>query len=137
MSDRRAKGSNILRAAAAYFSMVFAAGFALGTIRTLLLVPRTGELAAVALELPMMLVISWYACGRALRRHPVPEGTASRAATGALAFMFLLVAELILTLTAFGGTPATFAASLVTRPGALGLAGQIAFALFPLFRRSR
>lgn len=137
MSNRRAKGFNLLWASAAYFSMVFAAGFALGTIRTLLLVPRTGELAAVALELPLMLIISWYACGRALRRHPVPAGAASHAAMGALAFTFLLVAELVLTLTAFRGTPATFAANLVTVPGALGLAGQIAFALFPLFRRSR
>jgi hypothetical protein len=137
MPNGGAKRSNILKAGAAYFSMVFAAGFALGAIRTLLLVPRIGELNSVALELPLMLVVSWYACGRALRRYPVPAGAASHAATGAFAFALLLIAELVLTVTAFGGTLATFATELATAHGALGLAGQIAFALFPVLRRAR
>ena len=132
MASGRAPHSSILRTASTYFGLVFAAGFALGTVRTLFVAPRTGELVAVSLELPLMLLISWYACGYSLRRFPIPESAAAHAATGALAFAFLLVAELALTLTAFGGTPATFAAALITPPGALGLAGQVALALMPL-----
>ena len=137
MSVERGVFSGVLRAASAYFAMVFAAGFVLGAARMMFIAPRTGELMAVLLELPIMLIISWFACGRALRRHPVPANAAAHAATGTLALAFLLVAELILAVAAFGGTPATFAAHLATPPGALGLAGQVAFALFPLVRAPR
>lgn len=64
----------VLTAALAYSALVFAAGFALGTLRVLLLAPRLGEMAAVALELPVMLVLSWVAARAVLRRRPLPPG---------------------------------------------------------------
>jgi len=121
--------------AATYFAIVFGAGFVLGAIRTLLIVPRTGELPAVLLELPIILTISWFACGYTLRRFPIPRDAAAHAAAGALAFLFLLLAELLLTTTAFDGTPTTFITHLATPPGAIGVAGQLVFALFPFLRR--
>ena len=45
-------------AATLYFAATFAAGFALGTFRTLFLAPRVGEFVAVLIELPIMLAVA-------------------------------------------------------------------------------
>ena len=55
----------------AYVAAVFAAGFVLGVLRTLVLVPLWGELAAVLVELPLILTIAWLVCTRILRRWPL------------------------------------------------------------------
>jgi hypothetical protein len=47
----------ILKAGALYFALVFGAGFVLGTVRTLWVVPRIGTRMAELLEEPIMLVI--------------------------------------------------------------------------------
>lgn len=78
-----------LKAAFAYLP-VFAVAFALGALRVTLVAPQTGALAAVALELPLVLALSWAVAGRVLRRWP----QAPRAAFGALAFALLMLLEL-------------------------------------------
>jgi len=120
-----------MKAGALYFAIVFVAGFAAGTVRTLWLAPRTGALAAVAIELPIMLSVAWVACGLVLRRYSRDSRRSMMALT---AFALLMAAELCLAL-AFGATPQSFLESLITAPGLLGLAGQIAFAAIPLVRR--
>lgn len=45
-----------------YFAGVFAAGFACGGIRRILLVPSVGETWAVVIEMPVILAISWLLC---------------------------------------------------------------------------
>lgn len=122
-----------LSAGPAYFGLVFAAGFVLGTLRTLWLAPALGELGAVALELPVMLAVSWLACGAVLRRRPLPA-LPDRAVMGASAFALLMAAEAALALALGVPLPAHLAA-YAEAPRALGLAGQIAFALIPLVRR--
>ena len=52
---------SVLRAGVVYFAVVFATGFALGTVRTLWLAPALGERRAELLETPFMLA----ACGLA------------------------------------------------------------------------
>jgi hypothetical protein len=47
--------SRILKAGICYFVIVFVAGFILGPIRILLIVPRLGERAAELMEAPLML----------------------------------------------------------------------------------
>lgn len=122
----------VVKAAFAYVLPVFAVAFALGALRVTLVAPQTGALAAVALELPLVLALSWAVAGRVLRRWP----QAPRAAVGALAFALLMLLELA-TALAFGQTPAAFLAALATAPGALGLAGQAGFGLIPLVRQPR
>lgn len=119
-----------------YFLIVFGVGFLLGTVRILVLAPRVGETAAVLIELPAMLAISWVACGVLLRKLRVPAAPAARLVMGAVALTLLIAAEAMLA-AAFGETPAQFLHSLQSAPGALGLAGQVAFAVFPLARRAR
>ena len=121
-----------IKAGILYFAIVFAAGFLLGTLRLFILLPLTGEFAAVALELPVMLIISWLACRRLVARFSVPAMVSQRLAMGVLAFCLLMLAEVGLSVLAFNRSGAEYLALLQTAPGLLGLAGQIAFALFPL-----
>jgi hypothetical protein len=53
---------------------------------------------------------------------------------GALAFLILMLAEFALAWALSSQTPAAYAASFLTAPGALGLAGQTGFALIPAVR---
>lgn len=47
----------ISKAGVLYFALVFGAGFVLGTIRTLGVVPRVGARIAELMETPVMLVV--------------------------------------------------------------------------------
>ena len=120
------------RAAVAYFIPVFLAAFVLGVLRLYVVIPVTGAPLAVALEVPVVLALSWLVAGRVLRRWPL--ALPGRLAMGALAFGLLMMAELALTL-GFGQTSQDFFAAMVTPAGALGLAGQIGFAVIPAIRR--
>jgi hypothetical protein len=127
--------SRALIPALVYFAAVFGAGFALGVLRTTLLTPLVGRPIAVALELPVILGISWWVCGRILRRAAL--GRAEAAAMGALAFALLMAGEAMVSTQLMGRSlPEHFA--LYARPTQwLGLAGQVAFALFPLIRAGK
>ena len=121
-----------IRAGALYFAIVFAAGFVLGALRVTVLMPLICELPAVALELPIILFISWIVCRRLVARFSVPAMALHRAAMGALAFGLLMLAELGLSVLVFDRSGAEYLAHLQTAPGLLGLAGQIVFASMPL-----
>jgi hypothetical protein len=123
----------IVLPALVYVATVFAAAFGLGTLRVLLVAPRLGELAAVTLEVPVVLGLSWLVAGRVLRRWPLPR-PGQRLAMGGLAFALLMLAETVLGITLFGRTPAGILAAMATLPGLVGLAGQIGFALIPALR---
>ena len=122
-------------AAFAYFTLTFAAGFALGTLRTLLLAPRLGEMLAVIIEVPIMLTIAWWACGWDLRRFRVSHGTADRALMGLVAFALLMMAEAAVAIFLFGRTLAQHIVTFAEPAAEVGLAAQLVYAAFPLFRR--
>lgn len=124
----------LLSSAIRYFAIVFAAGFALGTVRTLWLVPAVGEVPATLLELPVMLAASWWACGWVLRRWPVRPGS-PRLAMGMVALALLLGAEAVLGLTLMGRSVAEQLAAWTAPAALIGLAGQLLLGLMPLFRR--
>lgn len=123
----------IILPALLYVATVFAAAFALGALRVMLVVPRLGELAAVTLEVPVVLGLSWLVAGRVLRRWPLPR-PGQRLAMGGLAFALLMLGETILGVMLFGRTPAGSLAAMATLPGLVGLAGQIGFGLIPALR---
>ncbi|MFN8521587.1 MAG: hypothetical protein U0821_00585 [Chloroflexota bacterium] len=120
-----------------YFLVVFGAGMVLGTVRTLLVAPRLGEAAAVALELPIMLAISWIASSKTVRYFGVPGTTPARVLTGGLALLLLLCAEVGVSVIAFGRTVSAHFADYLETGTQLGLLGQVAFALFPLVQARR
>ncbi len=124
---------SVLKASLSYFAVVFAAAFVIGALRVTLIAPQTGALVAVALEVPLVLALSWLVAGRVLRRWPL-DGQ-RRAGMGALAFALLMLAELALATLLFGQTSRTFLTNMASAPGALGLAGQIGFAVIPALRR--
>jgi hypothetical protein len=122
----------ILKPTLAYFAVIFAAAFAFGALRVTLIAPQIGPFAAVALEVPLILCLSWIVAGRVLDHWPLTFGLA--VAMGAMAFAVLMLAEFALAYALSGQTPASYAETFLTGPGALGLMGQIGFALIPALR---
>lgn len=123
-----------LSAGALYFAVVFAAGFALGAIRGLVIAPAIGETAAVAIELPIILAISWMACHWIVARTAIAPTISARAIMGASAFTLLIAAEALLAL-GLGRSLTEHLATYRDAASLLGLTGQLAFAAFPLLQR--
>jgi hypothetical protein len=125
-----------LKAGLVYFAIVFCAGFLFGTVRVLALAPRVGEALAVAIELPLMLAVSWLVCRRLIARLGVPAGLTPRLTMGGFAFGLLMVAEIGVSVLALGRTLSEHIEAYQTTPALMGLLGQIAFALFPVWVRN-
>ena len=86
------------KAGGLYFALVFVAGFILGTIRTLWVVPRLGTRWAEVLEAPFMVLISFLAARWVIRRLSLPPFQTLRIAVGLLGLAFMLLAEFSFTL---------------------------------------
>lgn len=123
-----------VKAGVVYLVLIFAAGFALGSLRILVMTAALGPLLAVALELPLMLVLSWIVCRWSVRYYVVPATYEARLTMGEVAFLLLIGAEVVLTVSLFEGTILKPLAAYGTAEGALGLIGQIAYAAFPLLQ---
>jgi hypothetical protein len=90
----------ILKAGMLYFVFVFGAGFLLGPIRILWVVPRLGTRVAELLEAPIMFVITIVAARQIVRRLAVPLKPSSRLGMGGIALGLMLIAEFTLVLPA-------------------------------------
>ncbi len=110
------------------------AGVLYAALRTLFIIPLTGPMIAVMIELPLMLAVSWAACRYVLHRNTVEASPVPRLMTGGVALVILLMLEALLSLTLGGLTPSQHVALYTTAPVLLGLAGQVIFALFPLMQ---
>lgn len=130
-----------LPAAAVYFAIVFSLAFALGIVRTLLVAPRTGDLIAVLIETPPILLISWFAARWCAQRFAVPARAPDRLAMGLVAFSLLMTVETALGIVVFARPLAQQLAAFATPAGAIGFLAQVAFGFMPLLaarlRRSR
>jgi hypothetical protein len=120
----------------AYFGVVFAAGFGLGTFRVLVLAPTLGEIAAVLFELPIILAVSWVACRWLIKRFDVQKLVSARLVMGGIAFAVLLVAEIGVSVFGFGRSLSAHLEQYRELSTLIGLAGQVAFASFPIIQRT-
>jgi hypothetical protein len=116
----------------AYAVIVFAAGFALGAVRIVLLVPILGTTPAVLLEAPVMLALSWWVSSGCILRFTVHRAWRARLLMGAVALLVLQLAEGTLAATLFDQSLRAYLAGFDSLPGAIGLTAQLAFASWPL-----
>lgn len=119
----------LLQGALAYFALVFATGFVLGTLRVTVLLPRLGVRAAELLEMPVMVLACVLAARFCLRRFgplPAPQ----RLALGLLALLLLAGAELGL-VVAQGQALAAYVAGRDPVSGTAYLLALGVFALLP------
>jgi hypothetical protein len=124
----------VIKSGIAYFGIVFCAGFVLGSVRVLEVAPRIGALFAVLLETPVILGVSCIACRACTRWFRVPRRLSARACMGGIAFALLMCAEIGLATFLFRQPAMAYLASFASPAGALGLAGQIAFAMLPVLQ---
>jgi hypothetical protein len=115
-----------------YFAVVFGAGFMLGTLRILLLVPRIGTRAAELVETPVMIAISWFAARWVVRRLDVPLAARPRLGMGLLALALMLAAEFSLVLRLRGLTLEEYFATRDPVSGAAYYSALVLLALMPL-----
>jgi hypothetical protein len=83
----------ILKAGVLYFALVFGAGFVLGTVRTLWIVPRVGTRMAELMETPIMLVVTIVAARWIVLRRTVPSVPSARLGMSGIALVLMLAAE--------------------------------------------
>ena len=123
----------ILKSGALYFALVFGAGFVLGTIRVLLVVPRIATRTAELIETPVMILVSFIAARWTIRPLVAQPTTTERIAIGLVALALLVSAEFTFVLWLQGLTISEYLAS---RDPVAGTAYVIAlglFAVMPLF----
>jgi hypothetical protein len=88
--------------AAIYFGVAIAAGFALGAVRTLLVVPLVGTRIAELAETPVMLAVVYFAARWITLRYALPYVAAQRLAIGLIALVLMLLTEFTLVLRVRG-----------------------------------
>lgn len=122
-----------MKQASLYFVLVFGAGFILGPIRILLVIPRVGVRAAELMEAPIMLVVIIAASRWMVRRFPKPSDWSSRLAMGFLALVLMLGAEFSLAIVLQGISVREYLANRDPVSGTVYYALLIVFAVLPAY----
>jgi len=120
------------KAGVLYFALVFAAGFVLGTIRTLWIVPRLGVRMAELMEAPIMFGVSILAARWVVRHVGIPPLWLRRLALGCIALGLMLLIEFTVVLWIRG---LTIRGYFETRDPVSGVAYFVtlgAFAVIPI-----
>ena len=121
-----------LKAGALYFALVFGAGFALGTVRVLSIVPSFGTRAAELMETPIMLLVIIFAARWVVRRLSLPVKPGIRLGAGFVALGLLLAAEFTVVLKIRRLTLAQYVAGRDPVAGTVYLVMLLVFAVMPL-----
>lgn len=132
----------ILKAGALYFTLVFAVGFALGTIRTLWVTPALGARAAELIEEPIMFGVSIFAARWVVRRLRFPVNWRMRLGLGCVALGLMILVEFTFVLWIRALTLREYFAHRDPISGSAYFLTLAAFAVMPAFvggslRRSR
>ena len=125
-----------IKAGFIYFLGIFVLGFLLGTIRTLVLIPRIGNLAGVILEIPVMLTASWFFCSWIMARFRLTRETKYLFLFGGSAFLWLMIAEFCVSVYIFSQPWSEYLANFRTMPGSIGFLAQIIFSCIPLIQKN-
>ena len=127
----------VLLAAVVYMLAVFVVAFAVGAVRVTLVAPRIGAMAAVALEAPLILLVSWWCAGWSTRHFHIAADPATRMWMGLAADARLRIVEWAGATLARGEALGPYFARSATAPGLLGLAAQLGFAAVPWIQARR
>ncbi len=122
----------ILKAGVLYFALVFGAGFVLGPVRIMWVVPRFGARLAELMEAPIMIAVIIVAAGWIIRRLAVPRKLSARLAMGCIALGLMLIAEFSLVLRVRGLSISEYLASRDPVSGAVYYVSLGVFAVMPL-----
>ena len=120
-----------LQAALLYFALVMGTGFALGSVRVPLLVPRIGERYAELVEMPFMLVAIVLAARHVVRRFALSPRSVVRLQVGFVALALSVAAELMLAAVLQGRSVTAYIASRDPVSGPVYLVMLVMFALMP------
>lgn len=131
-TERQRAVMQVLKAGAFYFVLVFGAGFVLGPIRILWLVPRVGERTAELMETPIMLVVIVLAARWIARRVAVPPTPSRLLGVGFAALGLLLVVEFTVVLWLRGLTIGEYFAGRDPVAGTAYIMMLGVFAVMPL-----
>ena len=123
-----------IRPALVYFAIVLGTGFLLGVVRVPFIVPRIGERWAELAEMPIMATVIFLAAGYVLRRFPAICFPGRSLATGAIALVLSVSAELGLAVVLQDQTLAEFIASRDKVSGSVYVALLLVFAIMPRLR---
>jgi hypothetical protein len=121
-----------LKAGLLYFALVFAAGWVLGPIRELAVVPRFGRTVGVLLEAPLILGVSAWAARWVIRRLAVGFQYKPRFWMGMVALGLLLIAETLGSVLLRGMTLGEYAKNFASASGVIALLSFALFAIMPL-----
>ena len=122
----------IVKPALLYFAVVFAMGFALGTIRVLLVVPLVGERTAELAEMPLMLGVIVLAARWVVRVWLPDRSFARTLAVGLSAAGLVLLADVGVGVGMRGMTLGQIFLERDPIAGAAYYVGLLVFALMPL-----
>jgi hypothetical protein len=124
-------GAVILRAGAAYFAIVFGAGFMLGLIRVLWVLPQFGERIAELMEAPVMLVVIVVTARWVVRTFAIAARSMIRLGIGILALSILIIVEFTLVLKLRGLSIPEYIQSRDPIAGTVYLVMLLIFAIMP------
>ena len=122
-----------LKAGVLYFVVVFAAGFVLGTIRTLCVVPRLGVRMAELMEAPIMLGVSIFAARWVIQHVGIPPLWWRRLAMGCIALGLMMLVEFTFVLWIRGLTIRGYFETRDPVSGTVYFLTLGAFAVIPIF----
>jgi hypothetical protein len=113
-----------------YFALVFGAGFLLGIVRVLTLVPSIGERWAELAEMPLMLIAIIVSARFVVLRFPATQ-RASYLASGGIALFLLVVVELSVVLAIRGLSIGQYFAERDPVAGSVYVVMLVVFAAMP------
>ena len=126
-----------LKAGFIYFVLVFGAGFVLGPVRLLWVVPRLGERLAELIEAPIMLVVIVMSARWITKRLAIDSTASSRLGMGFAALGLILIMEFSLVLWLRGLRLGEYFATRDPVSGTAYYLMLVTFALMPFLLSKR